>query len=224
MSKRVLILVEGQTEERFVKDVLAPMLWDKAVYIVPTILVTKRVKDGANFKGGVTTFAKFENDARRLLNSAAGAMVTTLLDYYQLPSDFPGMLSRPTNGTPLTRVRHVEQAVAQHFGSRADFLPFFALHEFETWLFSDLAVLPAVFNQPSAISKLAYIRSTVSTPEEINERPEQAPSKQLERLFPTYRKTLHGPLASKRIGIEKIRSECPHFATWISALESFAAS
>ncbi len=25
--KRVLVLVEGQTEERFVKDVLAPHLW-----------------------------------------------------------------------------------------------------------------------------------------------------------------------------------------------------
>ena len=54
MSKRVLILVEGQTEERFVKDVLGPAFWDKELFFHPTILVTKRVKDGPNFKGGVT--------------------------------------------------------------------------------------------------------------------------------------------------------------------------
>ena len=31
--RRVLILVEGQTEERFVKEVLAPHLWDFGVHI-----------------------------------------------------------------------------------------------------------------------------------------------------------------------------------------------
>ena len=32
MSKRVLILVEGQTEERFVKDVLGPAFWEKELF------------------------------------------------------------------------------------------------------------------------------------------------------------------------------------------------
>ena len=77
MSKRVLILVEGQTEERFVKDILGPALWDKELFLQATILVTKRVKDGPNFKGGVTNFAKFRNDTQRLLNSAGEASATT---------------------------------------------------------------------------------------------------------------------------------------------------
>ena len=93
MSKRVLILVEGQTEERFVKDVLGPFFYGRQLFFFPTILVTKRVKDGPNFKGGVTNFARFRNDAQRLLNSAGGALVTTMLDYYRLPLDFPGMNS-----------------------------------------------------------------------------------------------------------------------------------
>src|SRR4051794_40884440 len=104
MSKRVLILVEGQTEERFVKDVLGPALFVRELFFHATILVTKRVKDGPNFKGGVTNFARFKNDAQRLLNSAGGALVTTMLDYYRLPLDFPGMDSRPPNATPLERV------------------------------------------------------------------------------------------------------------------------
>src|SRR5580658_7820372 len=120
MSKRVLILVEGQTEERFVKDVLGPFFFERQLFFFPTILVTKRVKDGPNFKGGVTNFAKFRNDAQRLLTSAGGALVTTMLDYYRLPLDFPGMNSRPTHGTPIQRVRHVENAIAEHFDSPAN--------------------------------------------------------------------------------------------------------
>jgi len=107
MSKRVLILVEGQTEERFVKGVLGPAFFSRELFFHATILVTKRVKDGPNFKGGVTTFAKFRNDAQRLLNSAGDALVTTMVDYYRLPADFPGMDSRPPHGTPIRRVTHV---------------------------------------------------------------------------------------------------------------------
>jgi hypothetical protein len=148
MSKRALILVEGQTEERFVKDVLAPALWTRQLFLIPTLLVTKRVKDGPNFKGGVTNFAKFRNDAERLLNSAGGAMVTTILDYYRLPQDFPGMATRPVNGTPLQRVIHVENAVASHFNNPQNFVPFFALHEFEAWLFASSEELPVGSTKP----------------------------------------------------------------------------
>src|SRR5258706_13649197 len=99
MSKRVLILVEGQTEERFTKDVLGPAFWEKQLFFQPTILVTKKVKSGPNFKGGVTNFAKFENDLRRLLNSAVVALVTIIVDYYGLPSEFACRETAPTNWT-----------------------------------------------------------------------------------------------------------------------------
>src|SRR5580704_9718186 len=144
MSKRVLILVEGQTEERFTKDVLGPFFWAAHLFFHPTILVTKRAKNGPNFKGGVTNFAKFQNDIRRILNSAAGALVTTMLDYYGLPNDFPGMATRPPNGNSLQRVIHVETEIARKIEAPANFLPFLALHEFEAWLFSDPAEISRV--------------------------------------------------------------------------------
>lgn len=223
MSKRVLILVEGQTEERFVKDVLGPAFFDRNLFFSPTILVTKRVKDGPNFKGGVTNFAKFENDARRLLASAGDALVTTLLDYHRLPPDFPGMDSRPAHGTPSQRVQHVEAAISAHFNSPANFLPFLALHEFEAWLFSSPVALPRVMTANDKLADFAAIRAGVKSPEEINERPDQAPSKRIEALFPAYKKALHGPVAAGRIGLEAIRAECPHFNQWMRRLEQFAA-
>lgn len=224
MSKRVLILVEGQTEERFVKDVLGPAFLEMDLFFSPTMLVTKRVKDGPNFKGGVTNFAKFRSDAQRLLDSSGGALVTTMLDYYGLPLDFPGMESRPGSGTPLQRVTHVEQAITQDFSSPPNFLPFLSLHEFEAWLFSSPVELPRVMTEKQKQPQFEAIRNKVKTPEEINERPQFAPSKQIEALFPAYKKTLHGPITAGRIGLGMIRSECPHFDDWIKKLEAFAST
>jgi hypothetical protein len=224
MSNRVLILVEGQTEERFVKDVLGPAFFDRKLFFHPTILITKRVKDGPNFKGGVTNFAKFRNDAQRLLTSAGGALVTTMLDYYRLPLDFPGMKSRPAHGTPIQRVTHVEDAIAEHFDSPPNFVPFLALHEFEAWLFSSPTELPRVLTETRRQKEFEAIRASVATPEEINERPEFAPSRRIANLFPAYKKTLHGPTTVARIGLDQIRKDCPHFNGWLNKLEAFAAA
>ncbi|MDZ7365092.1 MAG: DUF4276 family protein [candidate division KSB1 bacterium] len=62
--KRILILSEGQTEERFVKNVLRPALWLKGIDIIPKIVTTKRVKKGPDFKGGITEYRKVEVSPR----------------------------------------------------------------------------------------------------------------------------------------------------------------
>ena len=222
--KRALILVEGQTEERFVKDTVAPFFVTQNLSIVPTILQTKRLKNGTTFKGGVSAFSKIEDDIRRLLGQRGDAMLTTMIDYYGLPDDTPGMADRAARATASAKVWHVEQAIAAYFGSPKDFLPFLALHEFEAWLFVDSNVLPSVMTALDKRPDFAAIRTSFSTPEEINERPEQAPSKRIERLFPAYRKTLHGPMAAKRIGVDQIRVACPHFDEWMRKLELFARS
>ena len=224
--KRALILVEGQTEERFVKDVLAPHLAALQLYIVPTLLTTKVVKNGPNFKGGVTSFEKFEADLRRLLAGAGAgsgsALVTTMLDYYRLPNDFPGMATRPAPMAFPTRIIHVETSLSNHFHD-GRFLPFLALHEFEAWVFSCPHTLPAVMAEPAKQPKFASVCNSVKTPEQINERPGYNPVARIESLFPSYRKPLHGPVATQRIGLQMIRGRCPHFNAWLDRLEQFAA-
>jgi len=224
MTKRALILVEGQTEERFVKDVLAPSFWPVGLYIEPTLLVTKRVKDGPNFKGGVTNFAKFENDINRLLNGSGDALVTTFIDYYGLPTDFPGMATRPLQSSNESCVSYLENEIAQHFGYRRKFLPFLMLHEFEALLFSNVEVLPRVMTSIEKTGDFSAIRNAFATPEDINNDPETAPSKRVVQLFPAYRKALHGPNTARRIGLNTMRNECPHFAKWMTRLETFAVA
>lgn len=220
MIKRVLILVEGQTEEQFVKTVLAPHLLQQDIYLTPTILTIKRVKDGSDFKGGVNSYGKVKRELQLLLHGAGPGLVTTMLDYYRLPEDFPGMTTRTEKAQPIDRVRHVEEAIRNDISDNR-FIPYLSLHEFEALLFSSDNVLPRVVTQPEKQAEFAAIRAGVSTPEEINERPGQNPANRIKSIFPGYRKTVHGPAAIERIGLEMVRRECPHFNIWLTAVEEF---
>lgn len=220
--KRCLILVEGQTEERFVKDVLYPHFEPLGLVVIPTILTTKIVKIGKNFKGGVTNYAKLRGDLVKLLRDGS-ALVTTLIDYYGLPDDTPGMSDRPPPSPSRDRVMHVERAMRLEVGSPGHFLPFLALHEFEALLFVDHQITAGVIPAPEKAGELLAIAGGLE-PEEINEHSETAPSKRLMKVFPSFRKTLHGPTAAKRIGLTAIRKRCPHFDGWMTQLETFARS
>ena len=131
---RVHILVEGQTEETFVRDVLMPHCAARDIYLHTILATTKRVKSGPNFRGGITGYGKVYNHIRRLLQDSYVAAVTTMIDYYGLPDDFPGMDDRP-EGNCYARVDHVQTAWADAVGDRR-FLPFLTLHEYEALLFS----------------------------------------------------------------------------------------
>jgi hypothetical protein len=78
---RVLLLVEGQTEEAFVNHVLRPHLESFGVFVErASLLRTKELPEGKPYRGGVTTYRQIARDARRLRGDA-NAYVTTLIDY-----------------------------------------------------------------------------------------------------------------------------------------------
>lgn len=56
-------------------------------------------------------------------------------------------------------------------------------------------------------------------PELVNDGVETAPSKRLLRYWPTYVKTMDGPLAIAELGVTKLRATCPHLDAWLTALE-----
>ena len=216
--KRVLILAEGQTEERFIKDVLNPHLWEIEIDLRPTIAATKRVKSGPDFKGGITNYQKVENDLKRLLGDSDAAAVTTFIDYYSLPEDFPGMATRPP-GSPAQRTTHVEMEWQDHIGDDR-FQPYLMTHEFEALLFSKPDEISSALNSPGSQQRLEEVRASFSTPEEINDSPITAPSKRIVSILPGYRKVLHGTMVARRIGLPLIREECTHFSDWLDWLES----
>jgi len=217
LDEAVLILVEGQTEETFVRDILAPHLSSRNVYLTPVLATTKVVKSGPNFKGGLTSYNQVKKQLLRLLGDTEAAAVTTMFDLYGLPADFPDYKSRPLKNC-YAKVAHLESAFYQDI-NHSRFKPYLQLHEFETFLFVSPKETNARLPGANILEALAQIKSSFDSPEEINDHPKTAPSKRLLNLFSRYQKTLHGPIVVKSLGLDQIRQECSHFNGWLSWLE-----
>jgi len=222
--KRGLVLVEGQTEERFVNECLASYLLARGLARATTIVKTKRVVGASHVAGGVHSYGQVQRDLGLLLHDTNASVITTLLDYYALPADFPGLRARAP-GSPQARVEQLEAAWAASIGD-ARFVPHLALHELEAWVYADPSRLePWMFDdEPSVVAAITAVAAAHGTPEDINEGPRTAPSKRLLDAFPGYQKTLHGPLAIAAVGIDRIRAVCPHFDQWLGGLEPIAAA
>lgn len=80
-------------------------------------------------------------------------------------------------------------------------------HEFEALLFARPEELATAIPQADATEKLKKIRTAFPTPEDIDDDPDNAPSKRISRILPAYQKKLHGPLITGRIGLEILRRE-----------------
>lgn len=226
---RLLVHVEGQTEETFVNELLAPHLYANGYERVSArLLGNARQRSG---RGGARAWPAVRADIVRHLRGDVGALSTTFVDFYALPQSgehaWPGRKS--ASGASLQmRSQLVQQAmerdIAAHLGvaGRADrFVAYVTLHEFEGLLFSDPAAFSAAVGRPELSAAFAAIRQRYVSPEEINDSPQTAPSKQVLRLFPAYDKPLMGTLAALEIGLVRLRAECPRFNAWICSLEAW---
>ncbi len=221
--KKALILVECPTEESFVKFVLSPHLIQRGVFPNPIIIRTKPPQ-GSNpaFRGGRTTWSKIKKFLLNLLNDSSASLVTTMLDYYGRPSDFPGNACLP-GGSCFDRVRYLEDACRMEIGQHR-FLPYLSLHEFEALLFSSPEQIAVRFPDENRGPEITAIKAQFNSPEEINDDPANAPSKRIERLYPQYRKRVDGPIIAQNITLDLIRSECRHFNEWLIKLESLGGA
>lgn len=219
--KRVLIAVEGQTEETFVKEVLMSHLINRNLALIPSIVKTKVVKSGPDFKGGVTSYQKAKRHIQRLLGDTGVVAVTTMFDLYGLPDDFPGYGSRPTSDC-YAKVSHLEKALGEDINDPR-FQAYLQLHEFEAFLFVDPAQTAANLPGFSLLDDLVAIKTAFNSPEEINDEPETTPSSRLLELYPRYQKRSQAPIVTKNVGLDRLRQGCPHFNEWLTWLEGLGS-
>lgn len=212
---RVYVLVEGQTEEAFVKELLEPHYARLELYLTPII-----VRTSPGYKGGVVSYAKIKPQIERLCKQDAGAYVTTMFDLYALPNDFPGQghSSYPATGSGHIKAAFLESELASDIGQR-NFIPNLLVHEFEALLFVQLDAFAGWTNDDAVLEPLRAVRRTTA-PEDINDSPHTAPSKRILKAMSGYQKTFHGPLIACDIGLDPIRKDCPHFHTWLQKLET----
>jgi Domain of unknown function (DUF4276) len=221
--RRVHILVEGQTEETFVRDVLGPHLLTVEIYIQAILISTKRVKSGEKFKGGVTNYPQVRREVWNLLNDSSAVAVTTMLDYYGLPDDFPGQATLPVGKSCYQRVAHLEDAFHAEIGHR-HFLPYLSLHEFEALLLAGPEEIERIQSGQPDAGRLAAEVASFASPEEVDDGPETHPAARIKRSLPGYQKRLHGPVIAARIGLQAIRERCRHFDDWLRRLEELPAA
>lgn len=219
--KKISILVEGPTEYQFVKIVLHPYFEKLNIFLYPIIIKTKRPLTGPTFKGGLNSYNQVRRDLKPILADTSAHAVTTMLDYYSLPGDFPGFSSIP--GTNCYKnVEHLECEFGKDVADRR-FIPYLQLHEYETLLFSSPEMIAGTIGVNGHIkTELIRIKNSFHDPELINNDPLTCPHKRIENLIPTYEKPLYGAIIADEIGLVKIRDECHHFNSWIEKLESFA--
>ncbi len=217
----VVVLVEGQTEQHFVKQLLTPYMSERSIYLTPIILN----KPGE--KGGDVKFSHAKNDIEKHLKQRRDTWITILVDYYGIRSDWPGYAEskRQVEHTKKAKIMNeataelVQQLFPEHNpGSR--FIPYVSMYELEALYFSDPACLAAKIgvNQHAVDS----ILEECGEPEKINDQSTTAPSKRLQALSNRFKKIITGVAIATEIGIPKMRCACPLFNAWITRLESLA--
>lgn len=217
---RLYLLVEGQTEETFVRELLAPHYARLGLYITPII-----VRTSAGHRGGVVSYGKVKNELTRLCRQDRKAQVSTLIDLYALPSDFPGKTDAayPAQGTGRQKAEYLQARLAQDI-AESNFIPFLVVHEFEALLFAGPAHFAEWVDTPAVAEHIAAIAQAHTSPEDINDSPHTAPSKRILQCMPGYQKTFHGPLIAAEIGLDVIRQTCPHFNAWLERLAALSRS
>lgn len=221
---RLYLFVEGRTEQAFADTVLSPHLANYGVYMHPAVEVAHARRQGRVHRGGGRAYLPMRNDIDRFTKQekARDVYFSTLIDLYAIAPDFPGLAqAERLRADPYKRVQALQESWAADFPDPR-FIPFIALHEFETYLL----VHPEEFelfysDQPQKIAELRKLVDAFTSPELINDGPETAPSKRIIAQFPDYKnaKAAIGPSIAELIGLSRIRQRCSHFAGWLSRLE-----
>ena len=222
---RLLIHVEGQTEETFVNQVLGPHL---SSYGYSAVSARQRGN-----RGGIRSWPRACRVIVRHLREDSGCLASTMVDYYGLPQSsqrgWPGRaeasrLAIPQKASTIEELLWAD--VCQRMGSSFNpdrFVPYLMMHEFEAMLFSDCTAFARGIGSPDLAPSLQAIRDGFASPEEIDDSPVTAPSKHIATLIPGYQKPTQGLLAIQEIGLDAIRAQCPHFRAWLERLEGLPA-
>lgn len=209
---RLAIVVEGETEEEFVKKVLAGHLLGHNVIAHP---MKPRARSGPS--GGTIPVERLAAQMTKLLRNFD--IVTSFFDLY----GFQGKREQETVDDLEQRINAAADERIARDWNRSTLFAYVQRYEFEGLLFSDVDVFANVLETSAqSIESLHRVRAGFLTPEDIDDGPHTAPSKRIKQLVPGYRKRTYGPLLAEETGLTRIREECPRFDSWVCRLESLS--
>jgi hypothetical protein len=214
--RNIKVFVEGQTERLFTNEILKPYFYERNFSIIPVLF-----QEG----GGIPKYSKARKEIIKAIKSDRSCFCTTMVDFYGMPSDWPGRVESKSFKDYKDKAYKIEQALLNDIIGQmgdswnpAQFIPYVQMHEFEALLFSNVSVLAE--NNPSVSDSFANIVKSFSCPEEINDNYETCPSPRIKQHIANYDKRVDGIIKAQNIGLKTMRRECPHFNEWITRLES----
>ena len=224
---RLFVFVEGETEEKFVNDTLAPHLCGSGYFSDVRARLLGNAQPRSR-RGGIVAWSSARKDIIRHLRQDRRIIIALLVDFYaMLKTGFRAWPGRDGAGSGREIETAIEASVANEMGSAfhvGRFVPCVMMHEFEAMLFSDCNAFARAIGRPEVFPELQVILDRFGAPEAINDTPDGAPSKRILRLVPEYDKLLSGNRAVQGIGLQRVREKCSHFGGWLQRLETSADS
>ena len=218
---RLAFICEGKTERNFVEAVIAPHLKARGIESVPSEIGQEFLQPGGN-----VSLARVARDVENHL--ASSDYVTTVVDFYGLAADWTKCFGVDIQQkATLEKAGIAESAALQYVIENVKasdvahrFIPNVLMHEFEGLLLTSPEKIVAVTRTARALGDLVHEIDGFDSPEDINSGRDTAPSKRLKKCRTNYGKTFHGARIAASIGLDGLRSSCPHFNSWIGRLEA----
>lgn len=232
----VFVIVEGQTENAVLTRLLGSHLGAMGIDLHCPIV---RLGIG---RGGVKGLkcVDFCDQIQRFLKDRRQPFVTSFFDYYALPhskKDGWEFVEKAKADVGFRGLDVTVQAIESELHrltiagldlpNIADlFIPYIQLHELEALFFAEPVKMASVFGQPALAGRFAMAVADCGGCEQINDDPQTAPSKRIEKEYPGYIKGrsdfAHGPRLAKKLDLNTVRQACPRFAAWVTRLEALA--
>ena len=112
---RLLVHVEGQTEEQFVQQVLAPYLIGRGYSSVsPRMVGNTRQRHG---RGGIKNWMSVRKEILKHLREDRASIATTMVDYYGLPYTWPGRKQANALKAVEQKASALEKAILEDISS-----------------------------------------------------------------------------------------------------------
>ncbi|MFW6046848.1 MAG: DUF4276 family protein [Candidatus Woesearchaeota archaeon] len=214
---QVFLIVEGPSEEKFYKEIFADYFNPNHFFEV-TIIPNKKNAYSRQKKGGSVSYDKTLQSIKRFLSEASHCdYVILILDYYGLHETF---LEGYTGTDELEHKTNYIIERLKYEVNNPRFRFFLQVHEFEAFLFSDVQKIADHFQKSDLESYFkAILDSFDNNPELINNSKETAPSQRIYNQIPNFGKILDGNSIARKIGIQKIRDQCPRFNSFCSLFD-----
>ena len=174
--RRLLVHVEGPTEETFVNNVLGPHLGCQGYSSVAARLMGDARPRSR--RGGLS-WQSVRKGILRHLKQDPQVVATTMVDYYGMPQSrskqWPGRVeaaSLPFLQKAETIRNALAQDISEGMGNSFNprrFIPYVSMHEFEALLFSDCTGFADSVGLPEIGNEMERILALFGSPEEIDD-------------------------------------------------------